>query len=240
VLVHASPTPPSPSCSSASTPTSPSITTSSSGPSSPRCAGEGVLVVGSGDVVHNLRAMDWGLTDDGYDWAQRFSDDSRERMLTDPTEFAALDAHADFDRAVPTPDHFIPAIYFAGLAGASSDPDIEGPRRRIRNGSLSMTAYTLGAACPETPEGAGAPRPPRELPPDASNIQGCAGGWSARAPGTPPRPPNPFPPSRRRSGWAPWCRARAWPRGAVPGTTTRIRRSVVGDNAVVGGSGHPQ
>ncbi len=130
----------------------------------------GILVVGSGNVVHNLRAMDWGLTDDGYDWAQRFSDDSRERMLTDPTEFAALDAHADFDRAVPTPDHFIPALYFAGLAGAGSDPDIEVLVDGYAYGSLSMTAYTLGAACPETPEGAGAPRPPRELPPDASNI----------------------------------------------------------------------
>src|ERR687889_440625 len=50
----------------------------------------GVLVIGSGNVVHNLRAMDWGLADDGYDWARRFSDVSRERMLAAPTEVAAL------------------------------------------------------------------------------------------------------------------------------------------------------
>ena len=41
-------------------------------------------------------------------------------MLTDPTELAALDAHRDFGHAVPTPDHFIPALYLAGLAGAAT------------------------------------------------------------------------------------------------------------------------
>ena len=39
-------------------------------------------------------------------------------MLTDPTEFAGLDAHPRLSRvAVPTPDHFIPALYLAGLRG---------------------------------------------------------------------------------------------------------------------------
>src|SRR5690606_24180127 len=44
----------------------------------------GVMVVGSGNVVHNLRAMDWGLADAGYDWARRFDDAVRETMTTDP------------------------------------------------------------------------------------------------------------------------------------------------------------
>ena len=104
----------------------------------------GVLVIGSGNVVHNLRAMDWALADDGYDWARRFSDVSRERMLTAPTEFATLDAHADFGHAVPTPDHFIPALYFAGMAGASADPTMDVLVDGYAYGSLSMTAYTLG------------------------------------------------------------------------------------------------
>ena len=67
----------------------------------------GVLIVASGNVVHNLRGMDWKLTDDGYDWAQRFDEDAKERMLTDPTEFATLDAHRDFRnaRADPGPLH---------------------------------------------------------------------------------------------------------------------------------------
>lgn len=130
----------------------------------------GILVLGSGNVVHNLGAMSWSLADDGYDWARRFSDESRERMLTNPTEFAALDAHADFRQAVPTPDHFIPALYFAGLAGASSAPEIDLLVDGYAYGSLSMTAYTLDATCHGTSDGSGVPRPPDELPPDASNI----------------------------------------------------------------------
>jgi 4,5-DOPA dioxygenase extradiol len=131
----------------------------------------GVLIVGSGNVVHNLRGMNWKLGDHGFDWAQRFDQDAKERMLTDPTEFAALDAHPDYRNAVPTPDHFIPALYLAGLAGDSPDdrPDVlvDG----YAYGSLSMTAYTLGLACPD-PTGVtdGAPQPPATTPPDESNI----------------------------------------------------------------------
>jgi 4,5-DOPA dioxygenase extradiol len=130
----------------------------------------GVLILASGNVVHNLRAMDWSRTDDGFDWARRFSDVSQERMLTEPTEFTALDSHSDFPKAVPTPDHFIPAVYFAGLAGAADDPDVEVLVDGYAYGSLSMTAYTLGIACPQTTAPRGAPRPPADVPPDESNI----------------------------------------------------------------------
>jgi 4,5-DOPA dioxygenase extradiol len=130
----------------------------------------GVLIVASGNVVHNLRGMDWTLTDDGYDWAQRFDEDAKTRMLTDPTEFPALDSHRDFRRAAPTPDHFIPALYLAGLAGATDTRDVQVLVDGYAYGSLSMTAYTLGLTCPSTPGGAGAPQPPADLPPDGSNI----------------------------------------------------------------------
>ena len=130
----------------------------------------GVLIVASGNVVHNLRGMDWALTDDGYDWAQRFDEDAKTRMLTDPTEFATLDAHRDFHDAVPTPDHFIPALYLAGLAGAADEPDTEVLVDGYTYGSLSMTAYTLGLACPNAAGEGGSPPPPSDLPPDASNI----------------------------------------------------------------------
>ena len=111
----------------------------------------GVLIVASGNVVHNLRGMDWTLTDDGYDWAQRFDEDAKTRMLTDPTEFAALDSHRDFRRAAPTPDHFIPALYLAGLAGATDVPDVRVLVDGYAYGSLSMTAYTLDHDQPRSP-----------------------------------------------------------------------------------------
>jgi len=130
----------------------------------------GVLVVASGNVVHNLRGMDWQLADHGYDWAQRFDEDAKTRMLTDPTELGTLDAHRDFARAVPTPDHFIPALYLAGLAGAAQTPDTDVLVDGYAYGSLSMTAYTIGLPCPRSDGEGGSPQPPHDLPPDASNI----------------------------------------------------------------------
>ena len=132
----------------------------------------GVLVVASGNVVHNLRSMNWRTADTGYDWAQRFDEAAKERMLTDPTGFAALDAHADYGLAVPTPDHFIPALYVAGLAGIDG-PDRSDTRVLIDGyayGSLSMTAYTLGMECPPTNGVGGSPQVTVDLPPDGSNI----------------------------------------------------------------------
>jgi 4,5-DOPA dioxygenase extradiol len=130
----------------------------------------GVLVIASGNVVHNLGGMDWRLTDDGYDWARRFDEDAKARMLTDPTELATLDAHRDFRHAVPTPDHFIPALYLAGLAAATEAPDTEVLVDGYAYGSLSMTAYTLGVSCPDAAGEGGSPQPPTDVPPDGSNI----------------------------------------------------------------------
>ncbi|HET9143225.1 4,5-DOPA dioxygenase extradiol [Actinophytocola sp.] len=130
----------------------------------------GVLVVASGNVVHNLRGMNWNLADEGYDWARRFDEDAKARMLSDPTEFATLDAHSDFRHAAPTPDHFIPALYLAGLAGANGSPEVDVLVDGYAYGSLSMTAYTLGLPCPHAAGEGGSPHPPADLPPDGSNI----------------------------------------------------------------------
>jgi 4,5-DOPA dioxygenase extradiol len=132
----------------------------------------GVLVVASGNVVHNLRSMNWRSADAGFDWAERFDEAAKAQMLTDPTGFAALDAHADYGLAVPTPDHFIPALYLAGLAGVDG-PDRSDTRVLIDGyayGSLSMTAYTLGIECPPTSGGGGSPQVGTDAPPDGSNI----------------------------------------------------------------------
>jgi 4,5-DOPA dioxygenase extradiol len=91
-------------------------------------------------------------------------------MLDDPVAVTRLDGHRDFRNAVPTPDHFLPLLYLAGLASA----DGEGAGILVDGytyGSLSMTAYTIGMACPETSGEADGPAgPPPAVPPDASNI----------------------------------------------------------------------
>jgi 4,5-DOPA dioxygenase extradiol len=128
-----------------------------------------VLVVASGNIVHNLRGMDRRLAHEGYDWAQRFDDGARELMLDTPGSIASLDAHRDFARAVPTPDHFLPLLYLAGLADAGGDTDVlvDG----YAYGSLSMTAYTLDLACTTSGDGPGAAAElPADVPPDHANI----------------------------------------------------------------------
>ena len=129
----------------------------------------GVLVVASGNVVHNLGGMNWSLEDSGYDWAKRFDETAKEKMVGDPTDVARLDAHRDFRHAVPTPDHFIPLLYLAGLAGAgTSAPEVlvDG----YTYGSLSMTAYTLDARVDKAsgPTLVSAPHP--DAPPEATNL----------------------------------------------------------------------
>lgn len=131
---------------------------------------KGVLIVASGNVVHNLRGMDWKLADDGYDWAQRFDEDAKARMLSAPNEFATLDAHRDYRNAVPTPDHFIPALYLAGLAGEADRSDVDVLIDGYAYGSLSMTAYTLGISCPHAHGTGGSPQGGADVPPEESNI----------------------------------------------------------------------
>ena len=131
----------------------------------------GVVILGSGNVVHNLRGMNWELPEAGFDWAQRFDEDAKARMLDDPTEVARMDAHPDFRHAVPTPDHFIPLLYLAGAAGATRE-DVDVLVDGYAYGSLSMTAYTLGLSCDAPADGVSdeAPAVPLDVPPDATNI----------------------------------------------------------------------
>lgn len=100
-----------------------------------------VLVIGSGNVVHNLRAVDVRRPDTAFDWATRFDEVARERLESAPTEVLALGGHPDFERAAPTPDHYLPLLYIAGLAG---DEPLNLLIDGHAAGSISMAAYTLG------------------------------------------------------------------------------------------------
>lgn len=106
--------------------------------------GEGVLVLASGNVVHNLRLLEWDKPEAGTDWAHRFDDAARAAMTgDDPAAVLALRDHPDFPLAAPTPDHFLPLLYLAGLAQAAGEPCatlVDG----YAMGSLSMTSFTLG------------------------------------------------------------------------------------------------
>jgi 4,5-DOPA dioxygenase extradiol len=130
----------------------------------------GILVLASGNIVHNLRRVAWDRPEEGDDWARRFDDAAREVLTRAPADILELAEHPDFAMAVPTPDHFIPLVYLAGLLAASgraAQPFIDG----CTYGSLSMTSYTTdgaigGAAASD------APPPPlaSDVPPDQTNI----------------------------------------------------------------------
>ncbi len=128
----------------------------------------GVLIVASGNVVHNLGRLDWANPDGGFDWAQRFDDAARSLLQSEPGDVARLVEHPDFALAVPTPDHFLPMLYLAGLAAAADRPAevlVEG----CAMGSLSMTSYGLGTNHQAIGTGGGAPPLPL-VPGDETNL----------------------------------------------------------------------
>jgi 4,5-DOPA dioxygenase extradiol len=103
---------------------------------------QGIMVIASGNVVHNLGMIDWGATGRGAPWAHEFDDQIRQIMTTAPGELARAETFGAYGLAVPTPDHFWPLAYLAGMAeaeGATCRTLIEG----CELGSLSMTSYVL-------------------------------------------------------------------------------------------------
>jgi 4,5-DOPA dioxygenase extradiol len=104
---------------------------------------EDVMVVGSGNIVHNLGVVDWGSVGKGAVWAEEFDAEAR-RILTgeNPSDIVSLLDHPHARKAVPTAEHFLPIAYIAGIAeasGKSLDVLVGG----CELGSLSMTSYVL-------------------------------------------------------------------------------------------------
>jgi 4,5-DOPA dioxygenase extradiol len=106
---------------------------------------EGVLIVGSGDVVHNLHAYAWGRRAvEPYDWALRFETQVRELIVAgDHQPLAQYESLGrDALLSVPTPDHYLPLLYVLG-ASAEGEP-VSFPVQGIDGGSVSMLSVRLG------------------------------------------------------------------------------------------------
>ncbi len=106
---------------------------------------EGVLVVGSGNLVHNLHAYAWGRhTVDPYDWAIRFETMAREMMVAG--EYEPLIDYEGLGReavlSIPTPDHYLPLLYV--LATRQDRESITFPVEGVDGGSISMLAAKVG------------------------------------------------------------------------------------------------
>jgi 4,5-DOPA dioxygenase extradiol len=106
---------------------------------------EGVLIVGSGNLVHNLHTYAWGREAvEPYDWALRFEQQAREMLVAE--EYRPL---IDYERlgrdamlSIPTPDHYLPLLYVLGTRqkGEPASFPVEG----VDGGSVSMLSVRIG------------------------------------------------------------------------------------------------
>jgi 4,5-DOPA dioxygenase extradiol len=106
---------------------------------------EGVLIVGRGNLVHNLHAYAWGRhSRDPYDWAVRFESAARRLMLAG--EFSPLVNYETLGRdallSIPTPDHYLPLLYV--LACRQNGDSIRFPVEGVDGGSISMLSVQVG------------------------------------------------------------------------------------------------
>lgn len=104
---------------------------------------QGVLILGSGNVVHNLGRLDWSQPEGAYDWAVDYDQSARQLMTERPGAIAELYDHPAHRAAAPTPDHLLPLFYLAGLA-AAGDQAASVLIGGYAMGSLSMTSYQVG------------------------------------------------------------------------------------------------
>jgi 4,5-DOPA dioxygenase extradiol len=106
---------------------------------------EGVLIVGSGNLVHNLHAYAWGRHGtEPFDWAVRFEDKVRDLLLsgTDGPLIAYETLGHDAALSVPTPDHYLPLLYV--IATRRERDPIRFPVEGVDGGSVSMLAVRIG------------------------------------------------------------------------------------------------
>ncbi|MBC7420951.1 MAG: 4,5-DOPA dioxygenase extradiol [Bdellovibrio sp.] len=104
----------------------------------------GVLIIGSGNVVHNLQNMSWNEKEKPFDWAVEYDEWIKQKLIDQ--DYAAL--MKDYNKtkvgqmSVPTLDHYLPMAYVLGAAAKNDKLKFE--YEGMQNGSISMRAFRLG------------------------------------------------------------------------------------------------
>lgn len=105
---------------------------------------KGVLIVGSGNMVHNLGIMNWHTPETGYDWAVEANENFKD--LITKGDHQQLAAYHSLGRAVqqsvPTPEHFLPLLYLLGLKNDADN--LQFFNDKTIYGSISMTSVLIG------------------------------------------------------------------------------------------------
>lgn len=108
---------------------------------------KGVLVIGSGNMVHNLKLMDWGKLDQhdyGFDWAIEMNERFKKHIIAGEDSklinYQKLGAAAHL--AIPSADHYLPLIYILSMRSAEDDHQFFNDN--LVAGSLTMTSVIFG------------------------------------------------------------------------------------------------
>ena len=104
---------------------------------------KGVLIVGSGNIVHNLRIIDWRSPDSGYDWADIAN--TKIKKLALEGDFKSLINYKrlgkEMDLSVPSPEHYLPLLYILALKQEKEKISIFNDKTMM--GSLAMTSFKI-------------------------------------------------------------------------------------------------
>lgn len=106
---------------------------------------KGVLILGSGNMVHNLRMMSWEMINGGgYDWAIEANEKFKTAILTKNHQplINYQTMGSDVILGIPTPEHYLPLMYSLGLQNEQEEASIFNDK--AVGGSLTMTSVQIG------------------------------------------------------------------------------------------------
>ena len=105
---------------------------------------KGVLIIGSGNMVHNLRAVDWGKPNQGFDWAEEANEKFKKLILDNDHQqlINYKNLGREVELSVPTPEHYLPLLYTLALKTENEDVSFFNDKSVM--GSLSMTSVRIG------------------------------------------------------------------------------------------------
>lgn len=106
---------------------------------------KGVLIVGSGNMVHNLRILDWGKPNEGYDWAQE-ANEKMKKYIHNGDHLSLVNYNSGgkaMQLSIPTPEHYLPLLYI--LALKENDENVQVFNDKTIMGSISMTSISINS-----------------------------------------------------------------------------------------------
>ncbi len=104
---------------------------------------KGILIIGSGNLVHNLRTLDWNLPDTGFEWAQEACQILKNKIISE--DYSSLINYQELGQeilySIPSAEHFLPTLYILALKNKKEQVNFFNDK--VILGSLSMTSFII-------------------------------------------------------------------------------------------------